>query len=64
MNTIYRKVLVRAGLVPSRGAGAADTSDEGMGEGGENKVFSGPVQKHLTSLRAQEGRAFLQIHLP
>lgn len=39
--------------MPNRGAGAADTSDEGVGEGGENK---GPVQKHLTSLRAQEGR--------
>lgn len=39
--------------MPNRGAGAADTSDEGVGEGGENK---GPVQKHLNSLRAQEGR--------
>lgn len=39
--------------MPNRGAGAADTNDEGVGEGGENK---GPVQKHLTSLRVQEGR--------
>lgn len=26
------------------------------GKEGKTKVFSGPVQKHLTSFRAQEGR--------
>lgn len=64
MNTIYRKVLVRPRSSAKQEQVQLTPLMKVWGKEGRTEVFSGPVQKHLTSFRAQEGKSFLQIHFP